>query len=1009
MIELETVAKSAVTRFRKVLIIGSGPIVIGQAAEFDYSGTQACLACRELGVETVLVNSNPATIQTDPQVADIIYIEPLNTESLEWIIERERPDGLIATMGGQTALNLAVALDDCGALQRYGVQVLGTGLTTIRRAEDRALFADTLRRAGQPVLPSRAVTSIREGIEAARQIGYPVMCRSGFALGGAGSGIASDEEELVRQIDKGLRFSGSGQVLVEKSVFGWAEIEYEVVRDALGNCLVVCNMENVDPMGVHTGESIVVAPSQTLTDDEYHLLRRAAIAIVSTLEIEGACNVQFALHRETGRFFVIEVNPRLSRSSALASKATGYPIAKVATRIALGKSLMAIRNDITGTSAFFEPALDYVVVKVPRWPFDKFDEISHGIGTHMKSTGEVMAIGRTFEEAVDKALRSIDQQAARLPSGLEELLERPNGWRLNAILAALQAGWQLDELSKLTHMHPWFLQRLLDVHKHRAVASEEPTIFKMVDTCAGEFEARTPYFYGSRQPGENEAMPLPGPKAIILGSGPIRIGQGIEFDYATVHACRVLSEQGVASIIINNNPETVSTDYTTSDRLYFEPLDAESVGAVIANEREGLLGVIPQFGGQTAINLVHALGERGVPILGTQQAAIDAAEDRGKTSSILNEVGIPTPRWWSVDQWSDLEDAVEAVGFPALLRPSYVLSGRGMILVRKAEDVHRYLRANSHLPLTKPLLVDHFLEGAKELDVDAVSDGQDVVSVIMEQLEECGVHSGDSAEVYPVQTVSPEAISAVEKYTLTLAKAFGIVGLLNVQYAVHGETVYVLEVNPRASRSVPFASKASGIPLTDLAIRVILGEKLSGLSIPPHRKELVSVKEVVLPFGVFPDLDPILGPEMQSTGEAMGSGRTFSSAYWKARLGAGSQTLPFGKKAYVSMAGRDARATISLLSSAGCPVVVSPKTCMVGAIPKVQPTEIEVRELGIAVVLGRSADEIQLLRRCVDADTPYVSTPGALRGLLLALQKGEPDLEPVRFSNHTKAAVTVTS
>ncbi len=983
---------------RSVLIIGSGPIVIGQAAEFDYSGTQACLACRELGVRTILVNSNPATIQTDPHIADTVYIEPLTLDSLAQIIAHERPDGVIATVGGQTALNLAVALDDAGVLARYGVQVLGTSLQTVRRGEDRALFAATLRAAGQPLLPSDAVTSIEQAITVAEEIGFPVMCRSAYALGGAGSGFAADRESLIRQVGDGLRFSGSGQVLVEKSVYGWSEVEYEVVRDAQDNCLIVCNMENIDPMGVHTGDSIVVAPSQTLSDDEYHLLRTAAITVARALGVEGACNVQFAFDRHSGQYFVIEVNPRLSRSSALASKATGYPIAKVATRIALGYTLPQIRNDITGTSAFFEPALDYVVIKIPRWPFDKFTGIEPKIGTSMQSTGEVMAIGRNFEEAMHKAMRSIDQAAVAVSEtgDLAGKLSRPNSRRLPALLAALHSGWDPMLVSRLSDIHPWFINRLAAMPAHYETG-HGAAVFKMVDTCAAEFEARTPYFYGTDLPGgENEAVPLPGPKAIILGSGPIRIGQGIEFDYATVHACHALSAAGVKAIIINNNPETVSTDYTTSDRLYFEPLDIEAVSAVVENEVEGLLGVIPQFGGQTAINLVHALCDRGITILGTPPEAIDAAEDRGQTSAVLARAGIPTPDWQSVDRWDDLLEAVELVGYPALIRPSYVLSGRGMTVVRSGHDVLRYIDTHAHAELTKPLLVDQFLEGATELNVDAVSDGDQVVTVIMEQLEECGIHSGDSAEVYPVQTIPAEIVETVEQYTRGVARVFGSVGLLNVQYAVHRGTVYVLEVNPRASRSVPFASKASGITLADLAIRAILGQKLRDLDIPAPRVDRVCVKEVVLPFRVFPGVLPVLGPEMQSTGESMGIGRSFATAYWKAELGAGWKHLPFGKPVYLSLpAALDPQAAslVSHLTTTDCTVIGSPGMAQeLVELHRCSAAEVEVGQLGLVVALGQSPDELALLRRAIDAGVPYISTTGGLRGLMLALREGVPDL-----------------
>jgi carbamoyl-phosphate synthase large subunit len=981
----------------RVLIIGSGPIVIGQAAEFDYSGTQACLACREAGVTTILVNSNPATIQTDPHVADVVYIEPLTVSSLEQIIARERPDGVIATVGGQTGLNLAVALAEAGVFARYDVRILGTGLDTIRRGEDRALFAATLDAVGEPILPSRAVTSVQEALEVAEEIGYPVMCRSAYALGGAGSGFATDPTELVNQVSSGLAFSGSGQVLVERSVYGWAELEYEVIRDSQDNCLIVCNMENLDPMGVHTGDSIVVAPSQTLSDGEYHRLRAAAMRVVRALGVEGACNVQFALDRSSGDYYVIEVNPRLSRSSALASKATGYPIAKVATRIALGNSLPQIRNDITGTSAFFEPALDYVVMKIPRWPFDKFKGLDGRIGTSMRSTGEVMAIGRSFEEAMSKALRSIDNPTSIPPADddLEALLITPNGARLPAILQALRAGWEPQRIADLTKIHPWFIDRL-GVLVSEDVRSSQGA-YKMVDTCAGEFEARTPYFYRSTMlGGQNEALPLPGPKAIILGAGPIRIGQGIEFDYATVHACLALTNAGVKSIIVNNNPETVSTDYSTSDRLYFEPLDIDAVEAVVRNEGDGLLGVIPQFGGQTAINLVASLRERGICILGTQPNCIDAAEARGRASEVLSRAGIPTPPWRTVDHWDDVKSVVAELGFPILLRPSYVLSGSGMIVARSIEDVDRYLEIHAGLPLMQPLLVDKFLEGAVELNVDAVSDGHDTLAVIMEQLDECGVHSGDSSEVYPPQTISPAILHTVECYTRTIAQAFEVVGLVNVQYAVQDERVYVLEVNPRASRSVPFASKASGIPLADLAVRAILGERLNALHIPAPRTDRVAVKNVVFPFRVFPGLDPVLGPEMQSTGESMGTGATFAAAYWKAWLGAGLRDVPFGQAVYVSAPDEDPHTLNCLLArlrGVGCRIVTGPGTDSIQtSVETVAPEDLDVSTLGLVIVLGRSRAEIGVLRRAVDARVAGISTGGGLYALMRALHEGIPDL-----------------
>lgn len=987
----------------RVLVIGSGPIIIGQAAEFDYSGTQACLACREAGVPTILVNSNPATIQTDLHVADTVYIEPLTVECLTEIIQRERPDGLIATVGGQTALNLAVALDEAGVLQRFSVRLLGTGLEAIRRGEDRALFAATLRDAGQPILPSAAVTSVSAALEAAERLGYPVMCRSAYALGGAGSGLASEPDMLARQVRAGLASSGSGQVLIEKSVAGWAEIEYEVIRDRDDNCLVVCNMENLDPMGVHTGESVVVAPSQTLTDGEYHLLRAAAIAVVRALGVEGACNVQFALDRATEQYYVIEVNPRLSRSSALASKATGYPIAKVATRIALGGDLPTIRNDITGTSAFFEPALDYVTVKIPRWPFDKFIDVPDTIGTSMRSTGEVMAIGRNFEEAMDKALRSLDGgRRGGVDTDLAGRLREPNSQRLEAVITALGQGWEPERVAALTGIHPWFIDRL-DAIAHpgavqsareglRVLPTHPATIYKMVDTCAAEFEARTPYFYGSNLPGENEATSLAGPKAMILGAGPIRIGQGIEFDYATVHACHALDAAGVRSIIVNNNPETVSTDYSTSDRLYFEPLDAEAVLAVVRNEREGLLGVIPQFGGQTAINLVRALHDAGVPILGTPPVAIDAAEDRGKTSAVLADIGVSAPAWRAVDCWDELEEAVAQVGFPALLRPSYVLSGQGMVIVRTHADVIAYQRRHAANPLTTPLLVDHFLESALELNVDAVSDGHETVTVILEQLDECGIHSGDSWEVYPPRSIGVEMLETVERVTAQLADAFGVIGLMNVQYAIHDGSLYVLEVNPRASRSVPFASKASGIPLADLAVRVILGGRLRDIDLPEPITDVISIKSVVFPFSRFPSHAPLLGPEMQSTGEAMGRGRTFGTAYWKAWLGAGRRELPFDNAVYLLTSGSNLalHQVAAVLAAAGCPVLASVPT---GTAVVCNPDEVDLSRLGSAIVLDRSSAAVAFLQRAVSAGMPVVTTEGGVRAFVEAIQEGVPRLE----------------
>ncbi len=960
---------------RRVLIIGSGPIQIGQAAEFDYAGTQACLAVREEGIETILVNSNPATIQTDPDMATVVYIEPLTVPTLEAIIARERPDGLIAGMGGQTALNLAVALDEAGVLARYGVRLLGTPLSAIQAAEDRLAFATLLEQIGQPVLPHAAVTSVAAAEAFAEGTGFPLVLRAAFTLGGTGSGVAFDMAELRARMEEGLRLSPVGQVLLEKSVLGWAEIEVEVVRDGADNAIQICNMENLDPMGVHTGESIVVAPTQTLSNGDVQRLRTAALTIVRALGVQGGCNCQFALNQETGEVAVIEVNPRLSRSSALASKATGYPIARVAAKIALGYTLAELRNAITGASAAFEPALDYVVVKVPRWPFDKFPDVDPHLGVSMKSTGEVMAIGRTFEAALHKALRSLDDGVPWLQAdpalddaGLRDALTRPTHRRLQAIYTALVRGWSPAQIEAISGIHPWFLARLAkiaqaasrlgqarlpllvgagemsagpagrtgEIRPHpgplpagegemleymgnpgeqteakrlgfgdaqlealagvtstlpgatvraaRQAAGIRP-VYKMVDTCAGEFEASTPYFY-STYGGEDEAPPLPGPKAIILGGGPIRIGQGIEFDYSAVHAVRTLREAGIGAIMINNNPETVSTDYNISDRLYFEPLNLEDVLNIIEHEGAGLLGVIPQFGGQTALNLVAPLAQAGVPILGTAPEAIAMAEDRRQTGALARRLGVQMPPWGTAHTVAEARAVAAEVGYPALVRPSYVLGGRGMRIVHTADELGDYFAA-LHADLRRhPVLIDRFLEGAVELDVDAVSDGTDTLCVVMEQVEYAGIHSGDSACVYPPHTLSPALVLAAEEATAALAHELGIRGLMNVQYAVYEGTLYLLEVNARASRTVPFASKATGVPLARLATQILLGARLRDLP-TTRRSDRVAVKGPVLPFRKLPDLIPLLRAEMQSTGESMGLDTTFPAAYAKALLGAG--------------------------------------------------------------------------------------------------------------------------
>ena len=1117
---------------RKVLIIGSGPIVIGQAAEFDYSGTQGCRTCRKEGVETILVNSNPATIQTDPEVADRVYIEPLTVDSLERIIAREQPDGIIANIGGQTGLNLATAIQKAGLLEKYGVRILGTSAESIRRGEDREEFANVLHEIGEPALPSRAVTDVQSALDFAGIIGYPVIVRAAFTLGGTGSGMAFTPDELRSQVADGLRSSLVGQVLIEKSVLGWGEFEYEVVRDKADNCIVVCTMENMDPMGVHTGESIVVAPQQTLSDDDHQKLRSAAIKVVRALGVEGGCNIQFAVDYQSGDYYVIEVNPRLSRSSALASKATGYPIAKVATRIALGYTLDEIRNDITGTSAAFEPTLDYVVVKIPRWPFDKFPGINRRIGVSMKSTGETMAIGRTFEEAMQKAVRSLDLKTMWLSPDPEywtrerlvDTLEHPSDERLFAIYNALAQGMSIDEIHKHSNINRWFLAKVeniwkmeqqivaeaqasasssfplsdrtlrrtkrmgfgdrqlarliargsgkpvsgMDVRAHRlalnaaykaadgmsdSVLPGTKAVFKVVDTCAGEFAALTPYYYSTYEQ-ENEATYLPGPKVIILGSGPIRIGQGIEFDYSTVHAVTALREQGIHSIIINNNPETVSTDYDISDRLYFEPLTLEEVLNVIDNEQDGLLGVIPQFGGQTAINLVHPLEAAGVQLLGTSAEAIDIAEDRAKSSAVITELGMPIPPWGAARTWGEARQMATSIGYPVLIRPSYVLGGRGMRLVYGPDDLNAYLaelfpgRSIDEIDAVvpeHPVLIDKFLQEAVEVDVDAVSDGQDVFSVVMEQIEEAGIHSGDSACVYPPQTLSPELIQGLEEYTRALAQRLNIIGLMNVQYAVKDNRIYVLEVNPRASRTVPFASKATGVPLANIATRVILGQKLANMELKPQH-DLVSVKETVLPFKKLPGLDPVLKPEMQSTGEAMGIDKDFARAFYKAELGAGIKRLPVSGKIYISLGLREGQdsleaaaqkaspatlkrlaaslaqteftiyapvPTAKLLRSLGVEAIDVPRVTgeSPNAIEMIKPGA-EVRGMtgaeGLVLLVSvpqtnptqeTAAEEFALRRKALEFDLPYITTIAGLEAFLKAVaavrEAGNEAIQPV--------------
>ena len=896
----------------KVLIIGSGPIVIGQAAEFDYAGTQACRALREEGVATVLVNSNPATIMTDEGVADSVYIEPLTVEALEKVIERERPDAVLPTLGGQTGLNLAMDLHRAGVLARHGVRFLGADAEIIRQAEDRDAFKQLLLALGEPVPPSLVCESPAEARTFAVDVGLPLVVRPAYTLGGTGGGFVTTPEELDRVVLSGLAASPIDQVLVERSLWGWKEIEYEVMRDAADTCITVCNMENLDPMGVHTGDSIVVAPAQTLSDRDHQMLRSSALRIIRALGLEGGCNVQFALDPASSAYFVIEVNPRVSRSSALASKATGYPIARVAAKVAVGRRLDEIRNQVTGrTFAAFEPALDYVVVKVPRWPFDKFPGADRRLGTQMKSTGEVMAIDRTFEGAISKALRSVEQRPpSEADVGDPSLIDEPNDRRLFALIHALRKGATPGELARRSGIDVWFLDRLQALEQ----TPRSGSTYKLVDTCAGEFEAETPYYYSCTGDEESEARPENGPAALVIGSGPIRIGQGIEFDYCSVHAAGALLEAGVRAIMANSNPETVSTDYDTSDRLYFEPLDVDSLATIARTE--GVAGALVQFGGQTAINVAHGLEGARVPVMGSTVDAIDLAEDRRRFAAALEAIGVPQPLGDSTTSIDEALRIADRVGYPVLVRPSYVLGGRAMEIVRGPEELRRYMEgARAALPdggggLAQPrgsILVDKYLMGI-EVEVDAISDGETVVIPgIMRHVERAGVHSGDSFAVYPAPGLEPAEEAAIVEYTKRIARHMQLRGLVNVQYVVHRGRTFVLEVNPRASRTVPMLSKVTGVPMVKLATRVMLGERLADLGwssglVPP--RPLVAVKAPVFSMSKLASVDSYLGPEMKSTGEVMGVDRTLNAAFRKAFQAAGMTVRP-GGAALITIADAD--------------------------------------------------------------------------------------------------------
>lgn len=925
---------------RRVLVIGSGPIVIGQAAEFDYAGTQACRALKEEGIETVLVNSNPATIMTDTEIADKVYIEPLIPGVVKNIIRRERPDSILPTLGGQTGLNLAMDLAESGFLEEQGVKLLGTRVEAIRMAEDRQLFKDAMQRIGEPCIPSRVVHTAGDALDFAGIIGYPVVVRPAYTLGGTGGGIASNAEQLEEICSNGLRLSRVRQVLIEKCISGWKEIEYEVMRDGKGNAITVCNMENVDPVGVHTGDSIVTAPSQTLSNKEYQMLRTAAVHIINTLGIEGGCNCQFALHPESFEYAVIEVNPRVSRSSALASKATGYPIAKVATKIAVGYGLDEIVNAVTGkTFACFEPALDYCVVKIPKWPFDKFVKADRTLGTQMMATGEVMAISNSFEGALMKALRSLELGIETLETPLckgmkgDELIDKLHNiedTRLLVIAEAIRRGVPLREIYELTKIDMWFLHKFrkivemeerlktlnldtltkeillkakkmgfLDETIGKYIKADKSDIrakreewgihpaYKMVDTCAGEFEAQTPYYYSTYDEA-SESVPTKSRKAVVLGSGPVRIGQGIEFDYCSVHSVWGLKEEGYEAIIINNNPETVSTDFDTSDRLYFEPLTPEDVEEIIELEKPE--GVIAQFGGQTAVKLTGPLAGKGIKIFGTPASDVDAAEDREKFDEILESLKIPRPRGGTVFTLEEAIETANRLGYPVLVRPSYVLGGKGMEIAYHDDDVRESMGVINREKQEHPVLIDKYLMG-KELEVDAVCDGENIlIPGIMEHLDRAGIHSGDSITMYPPQSLSFRIRDRIVDYTEKLAKALHVIGMVNVQYVVfHGE-VYVIEVNPRSSRTVPYISKVTGIPMVKMATRIMLGKKLSDFPYGTglyRESETVAVKVPVFSFEKLHDVDTGLGPEMKSTGEVLGLAKNLHEAVLKGLAGAG--------------------------------------------------------------------------------------------------------------------------
>ena len=1060
------------TDVKKVLVLGSGPIVIGQAAEFDYAGTQACRALKEEGLEVVLVNSNPATIMTDKDIADHVYIEPLNIPSVTQVIEMERPDSILPTLGGQTGLNLAMALHEDGTLAKYGVRLLGTSPESIRKAEDRQGFKDCMESIGQPCVTSLVVESVQDAVSFAESIGYPVIVRPAYTLGGTGGGIAYDRSSLEEIADRGINLSRVGQVLIERCIAGWKEIEFEVMRDGAGNVITICSMENIDPVGVHTGDSIVVAPTQTLANREFQMLRSAALDIISALEIEGGCNVQFALNPDSFEYAVIEVNPRVSRSSALASKATGYPIAKVAAKVALGYTLDEIPNAVTGkTKACFEPTIDYCVLKIPRLPFDKFTTASRTLGTQMKATGEVMAIANSFEGAVMKAIRSLELNVRALKldkleklytDEIEELLVNVTDERLFVVAEALRRGFSPQKIYSITKMDIWFLdgfKRIIDMEEELKRCKGEPDIdtlkrakemcfadsyigalcgmtqadvkalrerygiipaFKMVDTCAAEFDAETPYYY-STYDGENEARDDGSgrKKVLVLGSGPIRIGQGIEFDYCSVHSVWALRKLGCETIIVNNNPETVSTDFDVADKLYFEPLTAEDVQNIV--EQEKPWGAVVQFGGQTAIKLAKALTDMGVQLLGTPADGVDAAEDRERFDEILQKCSIPRARGRTVFTTQEALDAAHELGYPVLVRPSYVLGGQGMEIAYTDRNIEEFMRIINMTVQEHPILVDKYLMG-RELEVDGVFDGEDIlIPGIMEHVERAGVHSGDSIAVYPPLHLEDKHRELILKHTKNMAKHLGVVGLINAQYILYDDDIYVIEVNPRSSRTIPYISKVTGVPIIDLATRVMLGEKLRDMEYGTgiyREADYFAVKAPVFSFEKLTDVDTGLGPEMKSTGEVLGLAETYPQALLKAFKGSGMRAPKRGGRIIVTVKDEDKGEIVAIargFEEMGVELYATAGTCQtltdagiqckgVNRVSQAHPNILDMIASGTVDLIintptrGRKhdSDGFRIRRSAVEHGVGCVTSVDTARALLTVRQQSRSeDLTPI--------------